>query len=122
MNYWAAVVDDDVLNQKAAEKILGLHGYSVSCLASGEALSSRRSYHDVYSQHYIINEIETCKATQFDPGFADIMLQMIAEDKEYTLREHSGQTKQDSPQPAEKGFISIFKLLEASGICVQNGM
>ena len=40
MNYWAAVVDDDVLNQKAAEKILGLHGYRVSCLASGEALLS----------------------------------------------------------------------------------
>ena len=32
-------------------------------------------------------EIEKGKGTQFDPGFASIMLEMIDEDTDYTMRE-----------------------------------
>ena len=38
MQYWAAVVDDDQSNLKAADRILTTHGYKVSCMSSGEEL------------------------------------------------------------------------------------
>ena len=38
MGHWIAVTDDDIFNLKAAEKILTANGYTVSSLASGEAL------------------------------------------------------------------------------------
>lgn len=52
-----------------------------------DAMSSKRSYRDVLSQEHVRSEIERCKGTQFDPVFADIMLQIIDGDKEYKLRE-----------------------------------
>lgn len=52
-----------------------------------DAMTSKRSYRDVLSQEYVRSEIEKGKGTQFDPVFADIMLSMIDEDKDYTLRE-----------------------------------
>ena len=42
-----------------------------------DAMSSRRSYHDVYAQEYIRSEFVNNMGTQFDPKFADIMLEMI---------------------------------------------
>ena len=52
-----------------------------------DAMSSRRSYRDVLPQGVVRGEIEKGKGTQFDPKFADIMLSMIDEDTEYTLKE-----------------------------------
>ena len=52
-----------------------------------DAMASRRSYRDVLPQEVIRGEIEKGKSTQFDPVFAEIMLQMIAEDTEYRMRE-----------------------------------
>ena len=52
-----------------------------------DAMSSHRSYHDVFAQQYIIEEFERCKGEQFDQRFADIMLEMIAEDTEFEMRE-----------------------------------
>lgn len=52
-----------------------------------DAMSSRRSYRDVLPQEVVRDEIEKGKGTQFDPKFADIMLSMIDEDTEYTLKE-----------------------------------
>ena len=52
-----------------------------------DAMTSRRSYRDVLSRDKVISEIEKGKWTQFDPEFAEIMLQMIAEDPDYTMRE-----------------------------------
>ena len=54
-----------------------------------DAMSSRRSYHDVFSQEYIRSELEKGKGSQFDPRFADIMISMIAEDSGYNLREQT---------------------------------
>ncbi len=52
-----------------------------------DAMTSRRSYRDVLPQEKVRTEIEKGKGTQFDPKFAEIMLNMIDEDEEYTMRE-----------------------------------
>ena len=52
-----------------------------------DAMSSRRSYRDVLPQEVVRGEIEKGKGTQFDPKFADIMISMIDEDTEYTMKE-----------------------------------
>ena len=52
-----------------------------------EAMTSRRSYREMLSQEAVKKEIETGKGTQFDPAFADIMLQMMEEDADFRLRE-----------------------------------
>ena len=48
-----------------------------------DAMSSRRSYRDILPQEKVKEEIITNRGTQFDPGFADIMLAMIEEDPDY---------------------------------------
>ena len=50
-----------------------------------DAMPSSRSYRDVLPQAVVRAEIEKGKGTQFDPAFADIMLQMIDEDKDYNM-------------------------------------
>ena len=52
-----------------------------------DAMTSRRSYRDILPQDIVRKEIKNGKGTQFDPFFADIMLIMIEEDKDYQLRE-----------------------------------
>lgn len=54
---------------------------------SYDAMSSFRSYRNMLEQESIIKEIENGRGTQFDPKYADIMLEIIGEDKDYTLRE-----------------------------------
>ena len=52
-----------------------------------DAMSSRRSYRDVLPQETVREQIETGMGTQFDPRFAEIMLEMMDEDTEYKMRE-----------------------------------
>ena len=52
-----------------------------------DAMTSRRSYRDVMPQEKVRAEIEKGMGTQFDPKFAKIMIEMIDEDKEYTMHE-----------------------------------
>ena len=52
-----------------------------------DAMTSKRSYRDVLSQDIVRSEIEKGKGTQFDPDIADIMLELIAEDRDYTMHE-----------------------------------
>ncbi len=54
---------------------------------SYDAMSSNRSYRDILSQDEIRQEIIKGRGTQFDPVFADIMIQMIDEDTQYNMRE-----------------------------------
>lgn len=54
---------------------------------SYDAMTSQRSYRSVLERSIVRSEIENGKNTQFDPVFADIMLQMIDEDKDYRMRE-----------------------------------
>ncbi len=52
-----------------------------------DAMSSRRSYRDVLPQSVVREEIVKGRGSQFDPVFADIMLAMIDEDREYKMKE-----------------------------------
>ena len=52
-----------------------------------DAMTSRRSYREIMPQEAVRGEIEKGKGTQFDPVFADIMLKMIDEDKDYKMRD-----------------------------------
>lgn len=52
-----------------------------------DAMTSKRSYRSILGQDVVRSEIEKGKGTQFDPKFADIMLELIDEDIRYTMRE-----------------------------------
>ena len=52
-----------------------------------DAMTSHRSYRDTLPQNEVRAELERCKGGQFDPKFADIMISIIDEDKDYQLRE-----------------------------------
>lgn len=52
-----------------------------------DAMSSHRSYREKLPQSAVRAEIEKGRGTQFDPVFADIMLKMIDEDKDYKMSE-----------------------------------
>ncbi len=52
-----------------------------------DAMTSHRSYRDIIPQEKVKSEIENGMGTQFDEKFARIMLEMIAEDNEYTMHE-----------------------------------
>ena len=52
-----------------------------------DAMTSHRSYRDIIPQDHVKSEIEKGMGTQFDERFARIMLEMIAEDTEYTMHE-----------------------------------
>ncbi len=50
-----------------------------------DAMISNRSYRGVLPQEKVRQEIERGKGNQFEPKFADIMLQMIDDDAEYHM-------------------------------------
>lgn len=52
-----------------------------------DAMTSKRSYRAILSQDAVRQEIEKGRGIQFDPKFADIMLELIDEDIRYTMRE-----------------------------------
>lgn len=53
-----------------------------------DAMASKRSYRNVLPQEVVRAEILKGRGTQFDPICADILLEMIDEDKEYKMREN----------------------------------
>lgn len=60
---------------------------------SYDAMASDRSYRKALPQEVVREELVKGKGTQFDPEIADIMLQMIEEDKEYSMRENNSEKK-----------------------------
>ena len=52
-----------------------------------DAMASNRSYRKALPQELVRSEIEKGKNSQFDPYIAEVMLKMIAEDKDYSMRE-----------------------------------
>ena len=53
-----------------------------------DAMTSNRSYRTYMPQDIVKHELEKGRGTQFDPEIADIMLEILKEDKGYDLREH----------------------------------
>ncbi len=73
---------------------LGLSGENIPEIArilavadTYDAMTSNRSYRKALDQEKVCEEIESGKGTQFDPEIADIMLQMIEEDRSYQMKE-----------------------------------
>ena len=56
-------------------------------------MASDRRYRDALPQEVIRSEFEKGRGTQFDKEIADIMIQMIDEDKDYTMRQSGRSTK-----------------------------
>lgn len=52
-----------------------------------DAMASDRSYRNALPQNVVREEIEKGRGTQFDPEIADVMLKLIDEDKNYTMRQ-----------------------------------
>jgi len=52
-----------------------------------DAMTSKRSYRDPLPQDVVRRQILEGKGTQFEPAFADVMLQMIDEDKDYHMKQ-----------------------------------
>lgn len=72
----------------------GLKGEEIPELAriigvadSYDAMTSKRSYRDVLPQEVVIGELEKGKSTQFDEKIAQLMINLIREDKEYVMHE-----------------------------------
>lgn len=60
----------------------------IICVADAyDAMTSTRSYRAVMPQEKVRNEIKNCKGKQFDPIIAQIMIEMIDEDINYTMKE-----------------------------------
>ena len=55
---------------------------------SYDAMTSYRSYRNALPQEVVKSELKNGKGTQFDPYIADVMLQMMEEDKEYLMRQN----------------------------------
>ncbi len=51
-----------------------------------DAMTSKRSYRSILTQATVRAEIELGRGSQFDPSFADVMLQMMDEDVDFRLR------------------------------------
>ncbi len=54
-----------------------------------DAMTSKRSYRDVLPQAVVRAELERAKRTQLDPFMANIMLEMMDEDPDYQMKEHT---------------------------------
>ncbi|MBR4767701.1 MAG: HD-GYP domain-containing protein [Lachnospiraceae bacterium] len=52
-----------------------------------DAMTSRRSYREIMSQEKVLNEFRNGRGTQFDPKYADVMIELIKEDPDYNMRE-----------------------------------
>ena len=52
-----------------------------------DAMTSNRSYRNYMPQERVREEFIKYKGTQFDPRVADVIIEMIDEDKEYKMHE-----------------------------------
>lgn len=59
----------------------------IICVADAyDAMISTRSYRDTLPQEKVRAEFVRCRGSQLDPKFADIMVQLIDSDPDYTMR------------------------------------
>jgi len=76
-----------------------------------DAMASNRSYRKYLPQIVIREEIEKGKGTQFDPEIADIMLEMIDEDKEYAMKESDSLQKKILVVDDEQMNIKMVEII-----------
>ena len=63
----------------------------ISVADSYDAMTSNRSYRRQLPQETVRAEIVRCSGTQFDPRFAQVMVQLIDQDADYAMREREPQ-------------------------------
>ena len=54
---------------------------------SYDAMTSNRSYRGLLTQEAVLSEMEKGRGTQFDPKIADVMIELIKNDTDYTMHE-----------------------------------
>lgn len=69
------------------------HARIIGVADTYDAMASNRSYRNALAQDVIRSELEAGRGTQFDPGIADIMLQMVDEDVDYRMRQSEDMKK-----------------------------
>lgn len=72
----------------AAGENIPLQARIIGIADAYDAMTSKRSYRDALLQQTVREEIEKGSGTQFAPECADILLQMIDEDKVFQMCEH----------------------------------
>ena len=78
-----------------------------------DAMASDRSYRSVLPQDTVRDEIIRGKGCQFDPKIADIMLQIIDEDRSYSLRQTKSELyKVLAVDDDETSLASLEKILD----------
>lgn len=74
-----------------------------------DAMASNRSYRKALDQSIVRAEIEKGKGTQFDPYMADLWLQLMDKDTEYSMREMDDSQKDILVVDDEMMNISVIK-------------
>ncbi len=82
-----------------------------------DAMASNRSYRPAMEQSVVRDQIVKGRGTQFDPDMADIMLSLIDEDTDYSMKENQDDIKnilviEDDTENAER----IKSVLEGEGM------
>ena len=72
-----------------------------------DAMASNRSYRSALPQDVVRSEFEKYRGSQFDPRIADIMLQMIDEDTEYTMKQ---------PETVRRRILTVAPGTESSSV------
>ena len=79
---------------------------------SYDAMASNRSYRNALPQEVVRSEIVKGRGTQFDPVIADIMLEVMDEDKEYRLKQNDSRKKKilcvDEDTPDNEAIVKIM--------------
>lgn len=84
-------------------------GRIVAVADAYDAMTSNRSYRSIMSQEKVREQIVNGRGTQFDPKFADIMLQMIDEDPEYMRRQQSQVSRSILLVDDEESTLELIK-------------
>lgn len=67
-----------------------------------DAMTSRRSYRNVMPQSTVMEEIRKGIGTQFDPRYAQVMIELIEEDRDYQMREKESPANESAAGQAER--------------------
>ena len=89
----------------------------ISVADAYDAMTSKRSYRDPIPQDKVREELVKGIGTQFDPEFAQIMLNLVDQDTEYRMKEH-----EEGNDPLFKSSLNCGELLSefTVGIPVTN--
>lgn len=77
-----------------------------------DAMASNRSYRDALSQEVVRSEIEQGRGCQFDSKIADIMLNMISEDREYSMCQSARNSRNVLVADDEKSVKQVEQILK----------